>query len=154
MVNFEKLTVKWNEIVNEWAAMIPNQPIATRIYYKLPEQLEHHHKLWVQSQGTHATLINTASARSAITRILTDPTHVSHVLPAMTFAPETVNMSVPAAKGKEKAVAPLEVAIPLFKIVLSASPMSDIHMSDTISTPTQPTAGQPRQPHLTVPKKG
>jgi len=49
MVNFEKLTVKWNEIVNEWAAMIPNQPIATRIYYKLPEQLEHHHKLWVQS---------------------------------------------------------------------------------------------------------
>lgn len=151
MVNFEKLTVKWNEIVNEWAAMIPNQPIATRIYYKLPSQLEHHHKLWVQSRGTHATLINTASARSAITRILTDPTHVSHVLPAMTFAPETVNMSVPAAKGKEKAVAPLKVAIPLFKIALSASPMSDIHMSDTISTPTQPTAGPP---HLTVPKKG
>ncbi|KIM77596.1 hypothetical protein PILCRDRAFT_91040 [Piloderma croceum F 1598] len=69
----------------------------------------------------------------------------------MTFAPETVNMSVPAAKGKEKAVAPLKVAIPLFKIALSASPMSDIHMSDTISTPTQPTAGPP---HLTVPKKG
>src|SRR6266436_6933038 len=150
MVNFEKLTVKWNEIVNEWAAMIPNQPIATRIYYKLPVQLEHHHKLWVQSRGTHATLINTASARSAITRILTDPTHVSHVLPAMTFAPETVNMSAPAAKGKEKAVAPLKVAIPLFKIASSASPMSDIHMSDTISTPTQPTAGPS---HLTVPKK-
>jgi len=56
----------------------------------------------------------------------------------MTFAPETVNMSVPAAKGKEKPVAPLKV---VFKIALSASPMSDIHMSDTISTPTQPTAG-------------
>jgi len=37
------------KIVDEWAAMIPNQAIATRIYDKLPEQLKHHYKLWVQS---------------------------------------------------------------------------------------------------------
>ena len=56
LVDFNKLTIKWNETVDEHAAMIPNQTKAERIYYKLPEQLEHHHKLWVQARGTCATL--------------------------------------------------------------------------------------------------
>src|SRR6267154_4376548 len=50
---------------------------ADKIYYKLPEQLEHHHKLWVQVQGTCVTLVNTTKAQSGITRILSDFTHVS-----------------------------------------------------------------------------
>jgi hypothetical protein len=42
-VNFDRLTQRWNEIVHEWALTV--QPKYNRIYYKLPEQLEHHHKL-------------------------------------------------------------------------------------------------------------
>jgi hypothetical protein len=46
-VNFDRLTKRWNEIVHEQALTI--QPKYNRIYYKLPEQLELHHKLWVQA---------------------------------------------------------------------------------------------------------
>jgi hypothetical protein len=48
-VDFNKLKIKQNEIVDECAAMIPNQIKADKFYYKLPEQLERHHKLWVQA---------------------------------------------------------------------------------------------------------
>ena len=77
LVDFNKLTIKWNETVDERATMIPNQTKAERIYYKLPEQLQCHHKLWVQARGTRATLVNTTKARSGITRILSDPACLS-----------------------------------------------------------------------------
>ena len=37
LVDFNKLTIKWNDTVDERAAMIPNQTKADKIYYKLPE---------------------------------------------------------------------------------------------------------------------
>jgi hypothetical protein len=131
LVDFNKLTIKWNEIVDERAVMIPDQNKVDKIYYKLPEQLERHHKLWVQARGTRATLVNTTKARSGITRILSDPTHVSHVLPAI--LPEV------GVKGTTR------ITIPLPTKTYNVSPISDIHMSDVPSVAGSSTAGSSHQ---------
>ena len=110
--------------------MIPDQTKVDKIYYKFPEQLEHHHKLWVQAQGTRATLVNTTEARSGITRILLDPTHVSHVLPAI--LPEV-------AKGTTR------ITIPLSTKTSNISSISDIHMSDVSSVAGSSAAGSSHQ---------
>jgi hypothetical protein len=50
-VNFHNLTNRWNEIVHEHAAVPVGNLKSHSIFYKLPEQLEHHHKLWLEAQG-------------------------------------------------------------------------------------------------------
>jgi hypothetical protein len=128
LVDFNKLTIKWNDTVDERAAMIPNQTKADKIYYKLPEQLEHHHKLWVHARGTRATLVNTTKVRSGITRILSDSAHVFHVLPAImpqAGATEATRISIPKSSN--------------------VSPISDIHSSDMPSVVGSVAAGSSHQ---------
>jgi hypothetical protein len=62
------MTMWWNEVVHEQAG-IQNQQKADRIYYKLPEHLEHHHKQWLQVWGTNATLVNSAEEWKEIQKI-------------------------------------------------------------------------------------
>ena len=102
-VDFEKLAARWNEMVDERATTIMNQVMTNKIYYKLPEQLERHYKLWLQARGTRATLVNTAQARSQVSQIISDPAHTSLVLPAILLAPVK---PIASWKGKEKAVIP------------------------------------------------
>jgi hypothetical protein len=123
LVDFNKSLIKWKEIVDEWAATIPNQTKADKIYYTLPEQLEHHHKLWGQVQGmcaTCATLVNTTKAQSGITRILSDPTHASHVLPAI--------MPQAGVTGTTR------ITIPLPAKTSNVSQISDIHMPSVVGS--------------------
>lgn len=106
-------------MVHEQAA-IQNQPKADRIYYKLPEQLERHHKQWLQARGTNATLVNSAEERNKITKILSDPARGSRVLPAIEFPMQvTPRNKIPtvSVKGKEKAVLPAPVPV-----LMSAGP--------------------------------
>ena len=55
-VNFHDLTKRWNEIVHEHAAVPIADLHSGSIFYKLPEQLERHHKLWLEARGRRATL--------------------------------------------------------------------------------------------------
>jgi hypothetical protein len=50
-VNFHNLTKRWNEIVHERAAAPVENFRSPNIFYKLPEQLERHHKLWLEARG-------------------------------------------------------------------------------------------------------
>ena len=45
-VNFEAFTKQWNESVHE---QVVHGDISSHIFYKLPEQLERHHKLWLEA---------------------------------------------------------------------------------------------------------
>ena len=104
-VNFRDLAKRWNEIVHEHAAA-PNLQSGS-IFYKLPEQLERHHKLWLEARGRRATLAITTEQRKPVTAVLTDPNRRSHVLPAIIMAPPSDlhnTSSVPSShKRKERA---------------------------------------------------
>lgn len=70
-VNFLQFAKAWTEKVHEAAA--EKREKLERIYYKLPEQLEKHHQLWVRRRGQNATLINTVAIRAPITAVLKNP---------------------------------------------------------------------------------
>lgn len=123
-------------------------PKSSCIYYKLPEHLEHHHKMWVQARGVQATLSNTAEERKDITKILSDPKRRSHVLPALTFpstAPKNNPITLKSFKGKEKA-----------SIVPNAlSDQGSIHSHASGSTiHVQPAAGSSNAPLAGLEQKG
>jgi len=108
-INFNSLAKRWNEIVHERAtASVGNQ--SPNIFYKLPELLERHHKLWLEARGRRATLAITTEQRKPVTTILTNPNRRSHVLPAIITAPpsnlhNTLSVSL-SHKGKERAIPP------------------------------------------------
>lgn len=142
-VNFERLTVRWNEMVHEQAE-IENRSKADRIYYKLPEHLERHHKLWVQARATRATLVNSAENRQTITEILSDPARRSRVLPAITlpFIPALKNNEmVTVNKGKEKAVVSA-----IEPVQSSSGPHSQpvVHTSSTQASSSKPSLIEPK----------
>ena len=96
---------EWTLKVHEAAG--ENRDKTQRIYYKLPEQLERHHKSWVQRRGENATLSMTTHMRSPITNILNNPSRQAQVLPAIQFPnPLPTKKSMPSLKqkGKQKAV--------------------------------------------------
>ena len=45
-INFEALTKQWNESVHE---QVVHGDISSHLFYKLPEKLERHHKLWLEA---------------------------------------------------------------------------------------------------------
>src|SRR3984885_12912595 len=106
-VNFRDLAKRWNEIVHEHAAAPAANLQSGSIFYKLPEQLERHHKLWLEAHGWRATLAITTEQRKPVTTVLADPNRRSHILPTIIMAPpsDLHNMSsVPLSrKGKEHA---------------------------------------------------
>jgi len=53
------------------------------IFYKLSEQLEHHHKLWLEARRWRATLAITTEQQKSVTGILSDLNRKSHVLHAI-----------------------------------------------------------------------
>ncbi|KAG6818808.1 hypothetical protein H0H93_001463 [Arthromyces matolae] len=73
-INFEKLARRWNEVVHE-------RP-EDKLFYKIPQQLERHHKVWAAYRAEKATLSESVQARKEIINLLDDPTHRSRVLPA------------------------------------------------------------------------
>ncbi|KIM87262.1 hypothetical protein PILCRDRAFT_3772 [Piloderma croceum F 1598] len=50
-VNSRDLEKRWNEIVHEHAAASAVNRQSGSIFYKLPEKLECHHKLWLEARG-------------------------------------------------------------------------------------------------------
>ena len=109
-VNFEALTERWNEAVHE---QLDDGDASCRIFYKLPEQLERHHKLWLEAQGRRATLVSTMEQRKASVAILSDPHRGSIVLLAITIsslpARRDTLLAEPLAKGKQTLLAPKPV---------------------------------------------
>jgi hypothetical protein len=107
-VNFHNLTKRWNEIVHERAAAPVENFQSSNIFYKLPEQLERHHKLWLEARGRRATLAITTEQRKAVTTVLADPKRQSHVLPAIITGPPSDLHNTPPVpfshKGKERAI--------------------------------------------------
>jgi hypothetical protein len=85
----------------------------------------------VQAQGRCATLVNTTKAQSGITRILSDPTRVSHALPAI--MPQTDDTGA------------TRIAIPLPPKTSNISPISDICMSDMPSAVGSSATGSSHQ---------
>lgn len=94
-INFEKLTLWWNQVVHKR----PNQ----KLFYKIPQLLERHHKVWAAYRAEKATLLNSARERKAITDLLNDSTRRAQVLPALTLPIQSVTSVTPSnADRKEK----------------------------------------------------
>jgi len=78
------------------------------IYYKLPEQLECHHKNWVQHRGENATLANTVRMCLPISNVFKNPNCHAEVLSAIELpkAPQQQKrLAAPISqKGKQKEV--------------------------------------------------
>ncbi|KAF5382657.1 hypothetical protein D9615_003030 [Tricholomella constricta] len=74
-INFEKFALRWNQVVHERPGV--------QLFYKIPQQLERHHKVWAAYRAEKATLSNSAQERKEITSILDDPGRRSRVLPAL-----------------------------------------------------------------------
>ena len=97
-------------LVHEHATASVENLQPCNIFYKLPELLECHHKLWLEAHGQRATLAITSEQRKPVTTILANPNRRSHVLPAIITAPPSGHdymLSVPLSyKGKGLAISP------------------------------------------------
>ncbi|KAG6871280.1 hypothetical protein C0995_006472, partial [Termitomyces sp. Mi166 len=95
-INFEKFALQWNEMVH----IRPD----SKIFYKIPQQLERHHKVWAAYRAEKANLSNSAQARKSITDILNDSNRKSRVLPALTLPIQSHHAEpLRGDKGKEHA---------------------------------------------------
>lgn len=92
-------TVDFLKMAQYWAIQVhlqdPNTERNNQIHYKLPEQLERHHKVWVRARGQTATLANSEKMREKITTLLNDPQRTSHVLPAHDLPSQAPRLQVP-----------------------------------------------------------
>jgi hypothetical protein len=98
-VDFKMFAKDWTDQVHLAAGEERSKD--QRIYYKLPEQLEHHYQVWAASRARAATLTNTVQMRQPFTAIISDPSRRAHVLPAINFIDS--NASAPLSnlqKGK------------------------------------------------------
>jgi len=106
-VDFERMAQEWTLKVHEAAG--ENRERLQRIYYKLPEQLERHHKRWVQRRGENATLVNTIGMRLPISNVLENPNRHAEVLSAVELPQASKQYKRSTAsisqKGKQKEVA-------------------------------------------------
>lgn len=91
---------KYDEFARFWNRQVAAQPPAEldsskRIYFKLPEQLERHHKKSIQWKTTRATLNmgENAAALEPIHQLVRDPSRKAVVLPAITHEPVEVDYS-------------------------------------------------------------
>ncbi|KAJ6490305.1 hypothetical protein C8R47DRAFT_1273319 [Mycena vitilis] len=82
-IDFTKMARSWNEMVHLQSHAITDSN--QRLYYKLPHQLEAHHKktiLWTSERATLASGSN-FTARKALIAILEAPDNYANVLPAL-----------------------------------------------------------------------
>lgn len=117
-INFEALATHWNQLVNE-AIDAGNTVPTGRIYYKIPEQLGQHHKVWAAYRHEKATLFNSEALRKPATEFLADPARRAQVLPALPIPePEravTASRTSISLKGKSQASTTTHTGIsPLF----------------------------------------
>lgn len=85
-VDFEKFAQWWNLQVNLQSRTITDSNL--RLYYKLPQHLETHHKktiLWSSERSTLAAGAN-FTARKALVEILNSEDNFVDVLPAISFS--------------------------------------------------------------------
>ncbi|KAF8994516.1 hypothetical protein BDZ89DRAFT_1179623 [Hymenopellis radicata] len=68
-VNFDKLACAWNDEVHKRNRSANRQE---NIFYKLPEQLERHHKVWVESRGAKATLAANSSRLGPLANLFSE----------------------------------------------------------------------------------
>ncbi|KAJ7151286.1 hypothetical protein C8R43DRAFT_951101 [Mycena crocata] len=159
-INFTKLAQSWNELVYLQPRAITDSN--QRLYYKLPQHLEAHHKktiLWKSERATLASGSNFA-ARKALIAILEAPDNNANVLPAIPL-PE------PIPDGE------LDLSIGGSNDILSFDPMAEPgeqndsqffegeHEDDTIAIPSaqlnlqiedEPSASEIQQPVLSRPR--
>jgi hypothetical protein len=113
-VDFNQLAQAWTTHVHQNYNEDSNG--ALKIFYKLPEQLERHYNLWLQSRAERATLENTVEMRTEATHLLTDIGWQAKVLDPIAF-------SIPSsAKGKQRLVQNIPIQgkkLLLFLLLLS-----------------------------------
>lgn len=99
-VDFKLFAKDWTDQVHLAAG--EEQSKDKCIYYKLPEQLEHHYQVWAASRARVATLTNTVQMRQPFTTIISDPSHRARVLPAINFIDSNVSPAFLSNLQKEK----------------------------------------------------
>jgi hypothetical protein len=81
-IDFKRLARAWSDEVHNLFAENAHPDGSVALYYKIPEQLEHHHKVWSALQAEKATLVLSKQMRQGITTVLMDSLRCSTVLPA------------------------------------------------------------------------
>ncbi|THU77623.1 hypothetical protein K435DRAFT_846105 [Dendrothele bispora CBS 962.96] len=121
-INFEKMALEWNHHVDSRysQSVIPGH--ASALYYKLPEQLEQHHKVWAALLAENATLYNSEISRKEATAILTDSARYASTLPPTQLSTQK------SRKRKEKAIEPQTDDL------TTTLPFNDIEMADVFGT--------------------
>ncbi|KAJ7222208.1 hypothetical protein GGX14DRAFT_558304 [Mycena pura] len=97
---------KYDEFARFWNRQVATQSpteldSSKRIYFKLPEQLERHHKKSIQWKTTRATLNigENVAALEPIHQLVRDPSRKAVVLPAITHEPVEVNYTTDPLVG-------------------------------------------------------
>lgn len=102
-VNFDALALHWNQTVH--ARALSDDLRLAPIFYKIPEQLERHHKVWAAYRGEQATLSLSSAQRQPITSILEHPSRRASVLPSLSLPNPLARSTSQLQKGKGKASA-------------------------------------------------
>ncbi len=101
-INFEEFARYWNSRINEilgsnGTSLKKNQ----QVYYKLPEQLERHHKVWVHAWAEKATVVSNADRLKPVADLLSSESRKASLPAAVEYSdivPETLGTE---KKGKQ-----------------------------------------------------
>jgi hypothetical protein len=80
-VDLEKLAKHWTIVTHPRS--VENRTLSDRIYYKVLQQLEKHHKSWVCVRAENTTMEVSRGASEKIAKILEDPKRLGTVLDAL-----------------------------------------------------------------------
>lgn len=132
-VNFKSMAHFWNKNVHtlfDDPDFVPSK--ANTLYYKIPEQLERHFKVWEALRVERATLTISESARKTITDVLTDPWRRSQVLPAVPLLSGT-GPGGRTDKGKQKEILPGNTTGMEYNLNLTCNSINvfSVHLHDT-----------------------
>lgn len=81
--------------------MVNGVPKDADLYYKIPEHLEHHFKVWAAYRAEQATLLDSRNQRRGATAMLTAPSRLALVLPAAQPS-QVMDTSQPQQVGDEQ----------------------------------------------------
>ncbi|KAJ7591861.1 hypothetical protein C8J56DRAFT_780924 [Mycena floridula] len=92
-VDYDALSRAWNTLVDSQSG---HQKRQDRIFYKIPEQLERHYKVWAESRAETATRTTNAKALAPVNALINDPERHTTVQPPRPVpAPVSVPVSGP-----------------------------------------------------------